>query len=121
MNCKLHSNLNGLEVVAFRLSRLTISSCFKSWIPYKKIELLTPKLVLLELEGVIPMSFEVFELPLLETIYIDSCYRFPDPFPSHGEQTSRNLIKILFCLRNAKCVHLSASTVKVFNYSSLLE
>ncbi|KVI09669.1 putative F-box/FBD/LRR-repeat protein At4g03220 [Cynara cardunculus var. scolymus] len=120
VNCKLPFDLPALEVIGSRLSRLTISSCFYHPIPYEKLVLLTPKLVLLELDGLIPMSFEASELPFLDTVHIDCCFSFPRVASAHQPDESQqklNLINILRCLGNAKSVHLSPSTVKLLDLS----
>ncbi|CAH1438072.1 unnamed protein product [Lactuca virosa] len=76
----------------------------------------------LELGGLIPMSFEASELPLLETIHIDCCFSFPRAFDRSVHQPDEkqqklNLINILRCLRTAKSVHLTPSTVKLLSIS----
>ncbi|KAJ0771300.1 putative F-box-like domain superfamily protein [Helianthus annuus] len=107
-----------LDVIGFELLRLVISSCFYHPVPYEKLVLLTPKLKVLEISGLIPMSFEACELPGLDTVHIDCCFSFVRAFdrivqqPDEEEQKV-NLIKMFWCLRNAKCIHLSPSTVKV--------
>lgn len=120
VNCKMSSELGGLEVSGSNLSRLTIFSCFYHPIPYEKLVLKTPKLVVLELDGLIPMSFEASELHDLETVHIDCCFSFPRVADRNVNQPDENqqklnLINIFRCLKNAKCVHLSPSTVKVSN------
>ncbi|PWA67732.1 F-box domain, cyclin-like protein [Artemisia annua] len=71
---KLPGDLYGLEVISFRLLRLTISSCYCNFSGHQKLMLLTPKLVFLNLQGLIPVNLEAYEAPLLETIRIDHCY-----------------------------------------------
>ncbi|KAJ9540130.1 hypothetical protein OSB04_026636 [Centaurea solstitialis] len=119
VNCKLLCDLDGLEVVGFRLSRLTISSCFYHPIPYKKFVLVTPKLMVLELDGLIPMSLEASELPVLDTVHIDCFLRVAERSDREPDESQQkvNLINILRCLGNAKCVHLSPSTVKLLDIS----
>ncbi|KAI3809227.1 hypothetical protein L1987_25197 [Smallanthus sonchifolius] len=122
VNCKLRSDLPVLVVIGFQLSRLTIFSCFYHPIPYGKLVLMTPKLTLLELDGLIPMSFEASELPVLDTVHIDCCFSFPRVADRNVHQPDENqqkinLINILWSIRNAKCVHLSPSTVKLLSLS----
>ncbi|KAJ0550566.1 putative leucine-rich repeat domain superfamily [Helianthus annuus] len=118
VNCKVGFDLPVLEVIGFELLRLVISSCFYHPVPYEKLVLLTPKLKVLEISGLIPMSFEACELPGLDTVHIDCCFSFVRAFdrivqqPDEEEQKV-NLIKMFWCIRNAKCIHLSPSTVKV--------
>ncbi|XP_071706221.1 F-box protein At4g27050-like [Rutidosis leptorrhynchoides] len=130
VNCKMSSELAGLEVIAANLSRLTIFSCFYHPIPYEKLVLFTPKLVFLELDGLIPTLLEACELPFLETVHIDCCFSFPTPRvadrnvnqPDENQQ-KLNLINIFRCVKNAKYVHLSPSTVKLLSlsYEKLVE
>ncbi|KAF5799080.1 putative leucine-rich repeat domain superfamily, F-box-like domain superfamily [Helianthus annuus] len=122
VNCKVGFDLAVLEVIGFELLRLTISSCFYHPVPYEKLVLLTPKLKVLEISGLIPMSFEACELPGLDTVHIDCCFSFVRSFdrivqqPDEEEQKV-NLIKMFWCIRNAKCIHLSPSTVKLLSLS----
>ncbi|KAI3799660.1 hypothetical protein L1987_34959 [Smallanthus sonchifolius] len=115
VNCKMEIGLTGLEVVASRLSRLTISSCFHIPIPYPGLVLSTPNLLVFELEGLIPMSFKAFDgLRRLQTVYIDFCFS-QSVHLLEFDQQKLNLIDILGCLKNAECVHLSPSTVELLS------
>nr|XP_043632754.1 F-box protein At4g27050-like [Erigeron canadensis] len=122
VNCKMEGGLSkGIEVIGLKLLRLSISSCFYHPVPYEKIVLLTPKLLVFELDGLIPMSFEA-EVPVVETVYIDCCFSFSRLADRNVHQPSEyqqkeNLINIFRCLRNAKYVHLSPSTVKLLSLS----
>ncbi|GKC30154.1 F-box domain, cyclin-like protein [Tanacetum coccineum] len=71
VNCMLMTGLGGLEVVGSKLLKLRISSCFYHLIPYKRIMLVTPKLAVFELKGLVPVLVEGFDLPDLDTIHID--------------------------------------------------
>ncbi|XP_076917239.1 putative F-box/FBD/LRR-repeat protein At4g03220 [Bidens hawaiensis] len=124
VNCKLECESRAMEVIGFRLTRLTISSCFYQPIPYEKVVVLAPKLEKVELEGLIPMEFEASDMSELDTVYVDCCFSFQQVtdwniynfHPDEYEQKV-NLIRILWCLRNAKCVHLSPSTIKLLSLS----
>nr|XP_043633645.1 F-box/FBD/LRR-repeat protein At2g04230-like [Erigeron canadensis] len=104
VNCRVVSS--EIRVIGYRLSKLTISSvCYYP----ENFLLLTPELVLLELDGPVPMSLKAAfdELPSLESVYIDYSY------PLNGFQLDHTLIKTFRCLKNAKHVHLSTSTLKL--------
>ncbi|XP_076957386.1 FBD-associated F-box protein At5g60610-like [Bidens hawaiensis] len=108
VNCKMRSGLEGLEVVAPGLSRLTISSCFPTPVAYKRLVLLTPKLSVLEIEGLTPMVFEPFDdLPVLHTVHVYTLYSGIE-----FELQKHNLMGIFAGLKRAQCVHLSPSTVE---------
>lgn len=113
VNCKLMSNLAVLGVIGYQLKRLIISSCLDHLnpFPFKKLWLCTPNLMLLEIDGLIPMPFEAHGLSIVDTIYID-CYSSD----KHNiKEQKLNMINIFRGLRNAKRVHLSPSTVEVIN------
>ncbi|KAI7753047.1 hypothetical protein M8C21_016802 [Ambrosia artemisiifolia] len=124
VNCKMGYDLGGVELAGFELERLRVSSCFYHPIPYEKVVVLAPKLVVLEIEGLIPMEFEACEFPRLETVHVDCCFSFgrvadrnvQQQQPDEEEQKV-NLIRMLWCVRNAKCIHLSPSTVKLLTLS----
>ncbi|XP_076902179.1 putative FBD-associated F-box protein At5g22720 [Bidens hawaiensis] len=124
VNCKLQCDSRAMEVIGFRLTRLVIKSCFYQPIPYEKVVVLAPKLERVELEGLIPMEFEASDMSELDTVYVDCCFSFQQVtdwniynfHPDEYEQKV-NLIRILWCLRNAKCVHLSPSTIKLLSLS----
>ncbi|XP_076946845.1 FBD-associated F-box protein At5g60610-like [Bidens hawaiensis] len=108
VNCKMGSGLDGLEMVAPGLSRLTISSCFHTPVAYKRLVLLTPNLEVLELEGLTPMVFEPFDdLRVLHTVHIDTLYSSID-----FQLQKLHLMGIFASLKHAQCVHLSPSTVE---------
>lgn len=114
VNCKMEICSTGLEVIASKLSVLSISSCFHVPVPYFELMLSTPKLSLLELEGLLPMSFVVVdELPCLHTVHID-LYFTHDFEGGANYQQKFNLIHMLAWFKNAECVHLSPSTVEVY-------
>ncbi|KAK1409645.1 hypothetical protein QVD17_36174 [Tagetes erecta] len=117
VNCKMEICSAGLEVIASKLSVLSISSCFHIPVPYFELMLSTPKLTLLELEGLIPMGFVVVdELPCLHTVHID--LYFTHNFDGVvNYQQKFNLIHMLGYFKNAECVHLSPSTVELLSLS----
>ncbi|XP_076899489.1 FBD-associated F-box protein At5g60610-like [Bidens hawaiensis] len=109
VNCKMGSGLDGLEMAAPGLWRLTISSCFHTPVAYERFVLLTPNLKVLELEGLTPMVFEPFDdLAVLHTVHIDTLYSSID-----FEQQKLNLISVFAGLKRAQHVHLSPSTVEL--------
>ncbi|PWA34643.1 F-box domain, cyclin-like protein [Artemisia annua] len=114
---KLPGDLYGLEVISFRLLRLTISSCYCNFSGHQKLMLLTPKLVFLDLKGLIPVNLEAYEAPLLETIRIDHCYPVATMHRRGAQfdknQQKDNAMNILKRFGNAKCVQLSLSTIEV--------
>lgn len=112
VNCQLWSNLDGLEVIGTELSRLIISFCDDELISYRKLVhvipklvLSTPKLVLFELKGLLPMSIKAFELAVLDTAHINS---FARDLVIHRQKLS--LIIVLWGLRHAIYIHLSPLT-----------
>ncbi|KAL9995273.1 putative leucine-rich repeat domain superfamily, F-box-like domain superfamily [Helianthus debilis subsp. tardiflorus] len=121
VNCKMEVDSSGLEVVADKLWRLTISSCFHTPVAYPGLVLSTPNLVVFELEGLIPMEFEaVEELPALHTVHIDALFSYGAP-ELPFEQQKINLIKIIGSFKYAACVHLTPSTVEVLIYVYVLQ
>nr|GEV93314.1 retrotransposon protein, putative, Ty1-copia subclass [Tanacetum cinerariifolium] len=96
----------GLEVIGTQLSRLTISSC-----SYNKLVCLTPKLVLFEHKGILPMSIKAFELPVLDTAHIDCASDLVHSPYIHRQKLS--LVTLLRGLRHAMYIHLFPSTVEV--------
>ncbi|GJW90490.1 reverse transcriptase domain-containing protein [Tanacetum coccineum] len=114
---KLPGDLYGLEVINFTMLRLTISSCYCNFSVHQKLMLLTPKLVFLNLKGIIQVNLEAYEVPLLETIRIDHCYPVAT-IPRRGakfdkNQQKDNAMNIFKCFGNAKCVQLSLSTIGI--------
>ncbi|PWA69493.1 F-box domain, cyclin-like protein [Artemisia annua] len=109
VNCPLWSNLDGLKVIGTQLSRLTIS-------PYRKLVLLTPKVVLFDLQGPLPLSIKAFELPVLDTAHIDT-FAWDLVTNSCIHQQKLSLITVLRGLRHAINIHLSPSTLELLSQS----
>ncbi|PWA96176.1 F-box domain, cyclin-like protein [Artemisia annua] len=116
VNCMLMTGLGGLEVVGSKLLKLIVSSCFYDPIPYERIVIVTPKLVVFELKGLVPVLVEGFDLPDLDTIHIDCFYSTSVLEPNRFQQ-KLNLIATLKCLRKAKCAHLSPTTAEILSTS----
>nr|GEW25920.1 putative reverse transcriptase domain-containing protein [Tanacetum cinerariifolium] len=116
VNCMLMTGLGGLEVVGSKLLKLIISSCFYHPIPYKRIGLVTPKLVVFVLKGLVPVLVEGFDHPDLDTIHID-CFDSTLVREPNIYNQKLNLITTLKCLKKAKRAHLSPTTAEILSSS----